>query len=83
MAAPLGEPAPNANGVPGVESGVLNENGLTEDPAVAVVEMAEDGAALLLEVLKLKGLASALGVAPPNGFAEGADEPNVNVGLGG
>lgn len=69
--------------MPGVESGVVNENGLTEDPAVAVVESAGDGAALLLEVLKLKGLASALGVATPNGLAEGVEEPNVNVGLGG
>lgn len=79
----MGDPAPNANGVPGVESGVENEKGFTEDPAVAVDEIAGDAALVLLEVLKLKGLASALGVAPPNGFAEGVEEPKVKVGLGG
>jgi hypothetical protein len=86
VATPFGEPAPNANGVPGVESGVENENGLvdgaTDDPAVAVVESAGEGAAMLLGVPKLNGFASGLGVKPPKGFAVGVADPNPNVGLG-
>lgn len=72
--------------MPGVESGVENENGLvdgaTDDPAVAVVESAGEGAAVLLGVPKLNGFASGLGVKPPKGFAEGVADPNPNVGLG-
>jgi len=83
VAPPLGDPAPNANGVPGVESGVEKANGLADggadDPVVAVAESAR-GAAPLLEVLN--GLASGFGVRLLKGFAEGAEDPKENVGLG-
>jgi hypothetical protein len=68
-----------------VESGVEKANGLADggadDPVVAVAESAR-GAAPLLEVLKLNGLASGFGVRFLKGFAEGAEDPKENVGLG-